>query len=247
MNQLFSVNRLKQDFGLQPLQNATPAEWWTHYQSGRKYPVYHIEDCEKIFEAPLSVKQNRPSKIDQSIRNLFSKGFVVLDTETTGLGNNDQLIELAIIDASGTTLHNARYHPTVEISSGAASVHGIYAEVLKDKPTFDHDADHIRALLHGKTVVIFNVEYDIKILRNTFRAFGLDTDFLGQLETHCAMRSAAKIYGATNRYGTISLANAFIEAGGDISKMQAHTAIGDCQATLFVMQNLCCRLPSLSR
>ncbi len=169
---------------------------------------------------------------------MFKNDFVILDTETTGLGDEDQLIELAIINDKGNTLHDARYRPTVAISSGAANVHGITADALKDKPTFDQDAKLVKDLLQNKTVVIFNAEYDIKILRSTYRAFGLDASFLDQLKTHCAMRSAARAYGATNRYGTISLTNAYIEAGGDARTMKVHQALGDCQATLFVMSHI---------
>lgn len=237
-SQLYSVNRLRQDFGLQPTSQALPAEWWTHYRSGRRYPVYRLEDCEKILDTQSLIFKNRPSQVSQSIRGLFKKGFVVLDTETTGLGDKDQLIELAIIDDRGNTLHNARYRPTVAISSGAASVHGITADVIKDKPTFDQDAYRIKKLLEGKTVVIYNVDYDMKILRSTCRAFGLDVSFLDQLKTHCAMRSAANVYGATNRYGTISLTNAYIEAGGDARTMNAHAALYDCLATLYVMKSI---------
>lgn len=237
-SKLYSINRLRQDFGLKPLPQAIPAEWWTHYQSGRQYPVFRIEDCIKIEEYELSAKQSRLSNVSQSIHELFRKGFVVLDTETTGLGDNDQLIELAIIDDKGNTLHDARYRPTVDISTGAANVHGITAEVLKDKPTFEQDAKLVNDLLQDKTVVIFNAEYDIKILRSTYRTFGLDVSFLDQLKTHCAMRSAASAYGATNRYGTISLINAFIAAGGDTHGMLAHTAVGDCLATLYVLNSI---------
>lgn len=237
-SKLYSINRLRQDFGLKPFPQAIPAEWWTHYQSGRQYPVFRIEDCIKIEEYELSAKHSILSNARQSIHELFEKGFVVLDTETTGLGDNDQLIELAIINDKGNTLHNARYRPTVAISSGAASVHGITAELLKDKPTFDRDADRIKELLEGKTVVIYNVGYDMKILRSTYRAFGLAANYLDQLVTHCAMRSAANAYGATNRYGTISLINAFIAAGGDARTMNAHAALHDCLATLYVMKSI---------
>jgi DNA polymerase-3 subunit epsilon len=237
-NQLFSVNRLKQDFGLQPSLQAIPVEWWTHYQSGRQYPVYRLADCVKIEECDLSARQTSLSKVSRSISDLFEQGFVVLDTETTGLGDHDQLIELAIIDDKGNTLHDARYRPTVDISTGAANVHGITAEALKDKPTFEQDAKLVNDLLQDKTVVIFNAEYDIKILRSTYRTFGLAVSFLDQLKTHCAMRSAASAYGATNRYGTISLINAFIAAGGDTHGMKAHTALGDCLATLYVMKSI---------
>jgi DNA polymerase-3 subunit epsilon len=178
------------------------------------------------------------SPIGKRIRKLFSHGFIILDTETTGLGDNDQLIELAVIDEYGNVLHNERYQPTVAISSGAVSVHGITDGALINKPTFERDAESVKALLENKLVVIFNVKYDIKILRSTFKAFGLDSRFLDKIETHCAMYSAAKAYGATNSYGTISLLNAFIAAGGNSKNMNAHSALGDCLATLQVMRDI---------
>ena len=40
---------------------------------------------------------------------------ICLDTETTGLGNNAQIIEMAITDLNKNVLFNQRIKPTTEI------------------------------------------------------------------------------------------------------------------------------------
>ena len=43
------------------------------------------------------------------------KKFVILDTETTGLGNRDEIIELALLSPNGDILHNERFMPSCSI------------------------------------------------------------------------------------------------------------------------------------
>ncbi|HFG3231745.1 TPA: 3'-5' exonuclease, partial [Escherichia coli] len=53
-------------------------------------------------------------------------------------------------------------------------------------------------------------------------------DWLEELTVYCAMELAAGYYGATNRYGTISLACAASQAGLTWEG-QAHSAIADAR------------------
>ncbi|WKJ91328.1 3'-5' exonuclease [Methylomonas montana] len=257
-NPLLSVNRLKIELGMQPRPDAKPVEWWRNSQSRVEYPVYRLSDCEPIIKKSLTDNQIKALKklhktnllkrfenehrkaleASKSIQDLFSQKFIILDTETTGLGHHDQIIECAIITDQGEILHNARYRPSVTVSNGAYQVHGISNHDLQNAPTFDRDAEKIRDILLSKTVAIFNAGFDIKLLANTLTAFNLDTSFLNHVATYCAMLTAAKAYGATNQYGTISLYNAFLSAGGNTNMMHAHTALGDCFSTLHVLRDI---------
>ncbi|GAB6537144.1 hypothetical protein bcgnr5378_63820 [Bacillus cereus] len=51
--------------------------------------------------------------------------FLVLDTQTTGLGETDEIVEIAVTDLDGKTFLNTLVRPTVRICNDATMVHGI--------------------------------------------------------------------------------------------------------------------------
>lgn len=164
-------------------------------------------------------------------------GYVVLDTETTGLEDDDQIIEIAIVDFEGNTLVNTRIKPTVDIDPGAQSVHGISMDDLADCPSWPEVEANVKAALTDKIVIIFNAQFDKRMLKQTARAFGSDTEWIRETITSCAMYYAAKKYGATNRYGTISLSNAVARADCGWHG-QAHSALGDALTTLALYKTI---------
>ena len=174
---------------------------------------------------------------------------LVLDTETTGLNDawNDEAIELAIVDWEGNTLFNQRFKPEAKIHPKAQEVHGIAAEDLADCPIWADAEDEIKAMLADRPLVIFNADFDLNIMltsalsRRTLAngSFEDMTNWVTALRFHsyCAMYWAADVFGATNSYGTISLANAVKEAG---IKWQGnpHSAEGDALTTLALVKEM---------
>lgn len=160
----------------------------------------------------------------------MSNRTIVLDTETTGLGPYDQIIELAAVDLQGRTLFDMRLQPTVPIGPEAELVHGISMGSLEDAPKWPDIADQLREILLGSQVVIYNSQFDLAMLRQTAAAFQDSARWLNHLDVTCAMYMAAEIFGTTNRYGTISLANAVAAAGLQFIG-KAHSALGDAQTT----------------
>ena len=155
---------------------------------------------------------------------------VFLDTETTGLDDNAQVVEIAVVDEDGNVLFESYCRPTVPVDPGAQAVHGIGSEELAGAPAWPEIFAQVRAVLEGNEVVIFNAEFDTRILAQTAAAHGDPADWVGDLNTHCAMYRAADVYGATNRYGTISLVNAAYRAGIQFQG-RAHSAAGDAATT----------------
>lgn len=164
---------------------------------------------------------------------------VFLDTETTGLDDDAQVVEIAIVDDTGTVLFESLVKPTVSVDPGAAAIHGIGPEKLASAPAWPEIAERVRTVLEGRTVVIFNSDFDTRILQQTANAHAADrgaeayeaaVKWIFDLQIQCAMYRAVEIYGATNRYGTISLVNAAAAAG---IKFQgaAHSAAGDAATT----------------
>lgn len=155
---------------------------------------------------------------------------LVLDTETTGLGERDQVIELAVTDIRGAVLLCTRLRPTVEIDPQAMGVHGITETELSNEPTWTQVAPALARLLSGRHLVIFNSSFDSRMLRQTASAFGDQLSWWQEQNCLCAMKLAADAFGSTNRHGTISLADATCEAGVSW-KGRAHSAATDAIAT----------------
>lgn len=156
--------------------------------------------------------------------------YVFLDTETTGLGDEAQLVEIAIVDAAGVVLFESYCSPTVAVEAEAQAVHGIGQVTLADAPSWPEIAETVRSALEGRTVVIFNAAFDTRILRQTGAAHGFQPGWMATLKTECAMMRAAQLYGATNKYGTISLTNATARAGIEFQG-RVHSAAGDATTT----------------
>lgn len=162
-----------------------------------------------------------------------------LDTETTGLSNSDEVIELGIVDINGKVIFDQRFKPSVPIHPKAQEVHRISAEMLENEPAFfDYLLDFIDEV-SGKKMLIFNKDYDTRIIRQNIEKFE-NTDAISfmqafmkgiQSNIHCAMKMAANVFGATNKYGSISLSNAAIAAGLNPADYKAHSAVGDCLMT----------------
>ena len=246
-DQCFSTSRLKAEFRLKPGPQAVPVKYYKNTY-GMEFPVYRIGDCvpmrpkatptEKQVEAgkQLAAKARRNSKRGRAAleaKALLNADVVFIDTETTGLEGHDQVIEIAVLDASGQVLLDTRLRPSVAISQEAQWVHGISAEDLTGKPTWPEVAPLLRQVLEGHQAVAFNADFDSRLLQQTAQAHG-DDYWSWHVQEHCAMVLAAQAFGAKNRHGSISLSAAAGESGVD--QEDAHSAKGDALTALRVVQ-----------
>ena len=101
---------------------------------------------------------------------------VYLDTETTGISDDDEMVELTIIDDDGKPLINTLMKPKYHTSwPGAQRVHGISQIDVRHAPTQHRISNKIREVVKGKRVVIYNAPFDSKFLPELEEA---------ELETH---------------------------------------------------------------
>lgn len=103
---------------------------------------------------------------------------IVLDTETTGMDPDEghRIIEIGCIELvnhlpTGRTWHHY-INPEREVDAGAAAVHGIKTEFLKDKPTFGEIVGSFLDFIDGAKLVIHNAEFDVKFLNAELKTFG---------------------------------------------------------------------------
>lgn len=244
----FTRSRLKDEFRMKPAAGAEPVKWYKG-QYGKKYAVYRIADCVPMREKrePTEKQRQAASQLAQwSRRNsisgqasaraasLLARHPLFLDTETTGLGGNAQAVEIGLVETTGEVVFETRLRPSVGIEPGALAVHGISEDVLSDAPAWPDISAQIQQIIGDRPLVIFNADYDLRILRQTAAAYEDPAPWLDCVEAHCAMYLAADYFGATNRYGTISLASAALYAGVAWPD-RAHAAITDAIVTAGVV------------
>lgn len=116
---------------------------------------------------------------------------VVLDTETTGIGEGHRIIEIGCVEIIERKLTGRQYHvyidPQRDIDPEAANVHGITNEWLQERnaPVFARIADEFREFIQGAELVIHNAAFDIGMMDGEFRRLNmsLTREFCGVLDT----------------------------------------------------------------
>ena len=94
--------------------------------------------------------------------------YVILDTETTGVGENDRVIQLGYVVLGSTPeVHNEFNSTDIPISFGAMEVHGITPDLLESKPTCTQTTAYKRLLelnTPDNYIIIHNAPFDLKML-----------------------------------------------------------------------------------
>jgi DNA polymerase-3 subunit epsilon len=170
--------------------------------------------------------------------------FVVLDTETTGLGRDAEIVQLALLSCDGHPILDTLIRPKQIIPYEATSIHGITNEMVKDAPDLRELMDCLFKTVEGRDVIIYNASFDIPMLRQTFAAHGFNPawqPFYDSIRSiTCAMLGYAEHNGDWNdyfgNYRWVRLAHAC--ANERLSVADAHQAMGDCKMTLALIKHL---------
>ncbi len=184
-----------------------------------------------------------PSHRRQAIQwaqSLMARDFYVLDTETTGLGKHDEIIQIGIVDAQGETVIDQLIRPSIPIPTGAARVHGITDNDVVNAPSFSSLYIKLSSLLAGETVIAYNMDFDWRMLRQTVARYRLPDIRIGKRD--CAMKQYAKFKGKRggNSRGYVwhKLTKALAQESIPIGN--AHNALGDALMTLELVRKMAC-------
>lgn len=192
--------------------------------------------------APKAASASNPFKakaqaqaIESTYRQQFlshmSEECVILDTETTGIPGkceNPRIIEISIIDIEGNALLSCLLNPECTIPEDAQAVNGITDEMVSSAQTFKEASRDILKALRGKTIVGWNVTFDIGMLKRELDLAGISApDF----DSWDAMGPYAKATGK-GRFCKLCKAAEDLE----IEEEQDHRSLGDCLMTLEVMR-----------
>jgi DNA polymerase-3 subunit epsilon len=166
----------------------------------------------------------------QWARSLLERNdWVVLDTETTGLSYNDEIVQIAILASDGSVLLDSLVRPIIPINPEATNIHGITNEKVADAPPFSEIYEKIKSILSGKSIVIYNAAFDIRLLQQTMRKYQLPRLKFEEELIECAMLYYAAWRGEIWANGSYKWQKL---QGGD------HSAVGDCRATLELIKRM---------
>lgn len=193
----------------------------------------------------LRFKTPRNRAIAQA-RALLRQCPVIFDTETTGLEDEAEICEIAIIRHTGEVVLDTRVRPVGSISLEATSVHGIGDEHVADAPSLGNVlAGDILEMMLGPFLTSYNLDFDLRLIRQSASVAGCYDILQAAMEmgsrsrVNCLMQLYARYYGAReSRYRGHkwqSLEDA-AEQQRLVWENPAHSALGDARMALKVLE-----------
>ena len=191
------------------------------------YSVLGQTECVAYkYKPPKSVLRKRNCR--DTARRWIDAAPLILDTETTGLDLNAEVIELALIDLEGNVIFSEMMKPVAPVTEGAYKIHGISDEMLAEKPSWPEIYPRLLKAIAGRDIVIFNSAFDVRMIEQTCQRHGLP---MQAFNSHCLMLLYAEFYGERKGSGWKwqNLFKALAQA--DLQHRPAHRAVGDCLMT----------------
>ena len=159
--------------------------------------------------------------------------WLVIDTETTGVTGQDQIVEVCAISAEGRVLVNTLVKPTCRIHPSARRIHDIDAAMVRDAPTFAEIAPALLKAMRGRHCLAYQASFDRRMLMQSWKAHRLvgsiEDGILPENRWKCVMQAFAKHHGQR-----VKLIEACKLAGSmavDLQHFSQHHAYGDTALT----------------
>jgi DNA polymerase III epsilon subunit-like protein len=147
----------------------------------------------------MSIRLNdRAAAVDWARSVITDRRTVFIDTETTGLGDDAEVIDIAVVSAGGSVLFNSLIKPERPVPIESSRIHGIYDSDLGSAPRWSEVASWLETMLIGTRVVVYNAAYDTGVVNAACRRYG-QADLASAWE--CAMLRYAAFVGDPGRYG----------------------------------------------
>jgi DNA polymerase-3 subunit epsilon len=174
----------------------------------------------------------------ETARAVLDKSPVFLDTETTGLGSEDEIIELSIIDHDGSLLFDSLIRPTKPIPTDATAIHGITNDDVQTARPWPIVWPEVRGFLFGRLIVIYNQEFDLRMLQQTHSRYKMP--WKERLNTFDLMKLYAEFRGEWDprrrSYRYISLSAAGKQCS--IALPNSHRSAADSLLTRSVLMHI---------
>ena len=164
---------------------------------------------------------------------------VYLDTETTGLGTYDQVIEIGLVDDQGQILFDQLVRTHKKIDPAAGRVHGITENMLEGAPTWASVWPQVEVVLMVRRIGVYNVEFDKRLIKQTHFPSGILWS-IPQANFFDIMVLYASFYGDWDAYHHSYRYQSLEQAGRQcgIHLHNTHRAIDDCLLARAVLHHM---------
>ena len=184
--------------------------------------------------APKPLRQ----QVIQKAREILNLQPVVLDTETTGLGSYDEIIEIALVNFQGNVIYESLVRPTIEIPPDSTRINRISNEMVKSSPSWKEVWNQVQPLLSRKPVVIYNSEFDVRLMQQSHRIARIP--WTNVFTPVCLMKLYAAFLGEWNSYKN-DFRFVTLEKAGALSGIQlpnSHRATDDTLLAYALLKHL---------
>lgn len=174
------------------------------------------------------------SVIEFNKLGLNNTDYLIIDTETTGLQKDDEVIELALIDFSGQEIYHSMFEPQKEVHWAATKKSKLTKKKLISNPKFHDEWSKIKLLIGNKKLIAHNVDFDYQSIKQTLVRYDLDEGdamkiFTGSLDSI----DLVKKYIKTSKYKLEDVCKIL-----GITDDQKHRATYDCLMVLKMLRAL---------
>jgi DNA polymerase III subunit epsilon len=163
----------------------------------------------------------------QTARQVLEQKPVYIDTETTGVDKNAEIVEISIVNHDGTVIFESLIRPQQPIPPEVIAIHHITNEMVLGKPTWPAIWPTIRSYILGRIVATYNADFDLRMMQQSFTRYKLP--WKENLKMFCVMKLYAEFRGEWDsrrggyRYFTLERAG----ADSRISLPNSHRASDD--------------------
>ena len=125
-----------------------------------------------MFTMNTSPAESKASAVELA-RNLIEQKPVYLDTETTGLNRDDEIVEISIVDFDGKTLFTSLVKPSKSIPADAQRIHHISNADVASAPAWPILWPNIRSFLYGRMIAAYNTSFDLRMMQQSHSRYNL--------------------------------------------------------------------------
>jgi DNA polymerase-3 subunit epsilon len=178
-------------------------------------------------------------KVIERARQVLALDPIFLDTETTGTGPQDLIIEVGIVDLQGEVLYDGLVNPGVPIPAVSTAVNQITDAMVADAPRWPEVWAKVEPILQKRAIGIYNAEFDWTMLKQSCQASRLPWT-LEDGQAFCMMKLFAAYYGEWNTRHN-GFKSQKLEFAGRICQIDlpnSHQAVDDARLTAALLRYL---------